>query len=81
MKYDFLIIGGGSINLTSGQVEASEPSIAILSVVRDNTDLLDDVFVGLTPDIAVSRNSDGTFDAQVDTHGLKDFTIHLESVS
>ncbi len=66
---------------TEGQIEGSEPSIAILNVVAAVTDVLDDSYGLLEPTITVTHVGDGVFEGEVDTHGLGDIDVRLEVIS
>ena len=63
-----------------GQITARDPRDAaeqIVSIARP------DLYEGLTefaPDFTISRNRDGSFSVEVDTHGLVDATLELEVV-
>jgi len=61
----------------AGVIEGSDPRDAARNVVAYRTDILDDTGA-LAPVFTISRNSDGTFTAEVDTHGLGDIVVDLE---
>jgi len=73
----------GSILLESGQsyagvIRGNDPRHAARNVLKARSDILDDVYgEHLEPVFDVTRNPDGSFTVEVDTHGLDDCTVQL----
>ncbi len=69
MRYDFLILGGPA-NLVQGQAEGYEPSVAALSAVNAECDLLDGLEGALAPIVTIERDplDNGVFKATIDYH-------------
>lgn len=61
----------------AGVIEGRDPRDAARNVVAARTTILDDTGA-LAPVFTISRNSDGTFTVEVDTHGLGDITVDLQ---
>ena len=70
-----LLEGGHSY---AGVIRGNNPSHAARNVLKARSDILDDVYgEHLEPVFDVTRNTDGSFTVEVDTHGLDDCTIEL----
>lgn len=83
MKYDYSIIYTNDVDtyIYTGEVSGDLESAA-RSVLKERTDLLDDGFGdALAPTIEISRQSDGSFIVDIDTHGLGEAGILLEQVA
>ena len=76
MRYDFYY--SDELGVHRGEIEGSEPRIAILSAARRCTDILDECEGALAPTVTVERGTDGAFNATIDTHGLGDLYVRLE---
>lgn len=67
-----------------GQAQAPSPRSAVEEAITKHANYLDvdfDLRGPLAPVISLARNSDGTFTAEVETHGLGDLQIELEQVT
>jgi hypothetical protein len=83
MKFDYSIIHTNDVDtyIYTGEVSGDLESAA-RSVLRERTDLLDDGFGdALAPTIEISRQADGTFIVDIDTHGLGEAGILLQKIS
>lgn len=67
--------------IVRGRIEANDPRDAAEKIVSACRPDLDDGFDSLAPDFTISRNRDGSFSVEVDTHGLVDPTLRLEVVA
>lgn len=66
-----------------GKIQGMTPSGAVKEVITKHGNYVDvdfDFGGPLAPVISLSRNSNGTFSAKVETHGLGDLQIDLEYI-
>ena len=72
-------------NVYTGTIRANNPREAAYNVVRKHTDLVDDWYRDrpdfLEPVFTVARNTDGTFTADIETHGLGEVGVSLTRIS
>lgn len=83
-KFDYSIIVTDEFdtNVYTGQIRGNDLNSAARNVVRARTDWLDEGFGDvLEPVITISRDSDGNFIVDVESHGLGEAGIVLERIS
>ena len=62
----------------AGSIDGADPRDAARNVLRERSDVLDDSLGDtLEPVFEVSRNADGSFTVEIETHGLGDATVDL----
>lgn len=81
-NYNIIVVDeNDEVEILSGTVQGSEPRLAARSIVERSTDWYESDCDALTPTIEISRDRDGNFIVDVDSHGLGEAGIVLEQIS
>ena len=80
--YNMIVVDeNDNVEILDGIIAASEPRLAAQSVVEVRTDWCDSLCEALQPVIEISRDSDGNFIVDVDSHGLGNAGIVLTQIA